>query len=365
MTMRVELMRPDDPGWAVALSLMRHDVYHLPSYVEFAAEWQEPGDAYAFLAEEDGRRLLIPLIVRPIPPEVAGTGEAIVDAVSPRGFPGPLPGFDAGRAGDAFARRAIATFVATMRDTGVVSAYLLTHPLFDLPLDVFAEAGQLIRAGTTVSIDLALSDDELWRQTRANHRRSINKGRRAGYSVRIDESWERFDEFVDLHGQTMDRLEAATFWRHSRDYFVHLRAALAGRIFLCLVEREGSLAAAAILTEVDGIALYLTSGTAEAHLAWSPIKLVIDFARRWAKDRGNRVLHLGGSPRGADNLIHFKLGFSPLAHPVYSWRVVTDQEAYRRMSLGRAGHTTAATEVTDADEFFPAYRRPVALAESA
>jgi hypothetical protein len=162
----------------------------------------------------------------------------------------------------------------------------------------------------------------------------------------------------------MDRLGAAPVWRHSSEYFLALRDALAGHIFLCVVERGDELATGAILTEVDGVALYLTSGTADAHVAASPMKLVVDFARSWAKDRGDRVLSLGGSPPGADDLIHWKLGFSPLVHEVHSWRVVADPDAFRLLTEAWQAHAgeVAGPAPDSADGFFPAYRRPLARA---
>ena len=64
---------PDSPRWSEALGATRHDFYHLPSYARLAGRL-EGGEAMAFVAEEGGRRLLVPLIVRPIPAGVAGGG---------------------------------------------------------------------------------------------------------------------------------------------------------------------------------------------------------------------------------------------------------------------------------------------------
>ncbi len=358
--MNAQIMTPGDERWASELAAIRHDVYHVAPYVEFAARWQEPGVAHAFAAQDAGQHMFVPFIVRSLPGGSSGAADGLTDAVAPRGFPGPIVGSTDGAVDGSFVEAATDAFVAALAERGIVSAYLLTHPFLVPPLDPLRRAGPLLPAAQTVSIDLTLSMEELWTQTRDNHRRDINKARRNGYQVRIDDEWTRFDEFVELHGLTMDRLGAHPFWRHSREYFVGLREALEGHIHLCVVEIGGELAAAAILTEVDGIALYLTSGSADAHKTASPMKLVIDFARSWAKDRGNRILHLGGSPRGADALIHFKLGFSPLVHEVYSWRVIADADSYRRLSDERAAADPgdAATDAGSAG-FFPSYRRPL------
>src|SRR5919197_1209331 len=87
--MRVDLLTPDNPRWPAILRAVPHDVYHFPGYVSAAAR-HEGGEPYAFVAEDDGCRLLIPLLVRPIDPLIAGQRAPLYDATSPYGYPGPL-----------------------------------------------------------------------------------------------------------------------------------------------------------------------------------------------------------------------------------------------------------------------------------
>jgi hypothetical protein len=359
--MDARLVAPRDDAWAAALDAVRHDIYHVGPYVEFASRWQHQGTPLAFVATDREATFFVPFIERDLPADLASASSGRADAISPRGFPGPIAGSADGPVDEAFLARAIEAFVTALRERGIVAAFLLTHPFLHPPHDGLRSGGPLVMETRAVSIDLTLSLDELWAQTRANHRRSINKARRAGYRVRIDEGWERFDDFVRVHGVTMDRLGAQPVWRHTAEYFLALRDALEGHIHLCVVEVGDELATGAILTEVDGVALYLTSGTADAHVPASPMKLVIDFARSWARERGDRVLNLGGSPPGADDLIHWKLGFSPLLHEVHSWRVISDPAAYTSLVEGwraRGGDADPAAD-DPAAGFFPAYRRPV------
>jgi hypothetical protein len=110
-----------------------------------------------------------------------------------------------------------------------------------------------------------------------------------------------------------------------------------------------------VLSEVDGIVEYHLAGTMDDYVAMSPSKSMVDFARHWAKDRGNRVLHLAGSLRRGDELIRFKLGFSPLLRPVLSWRIVSDIDVYS--ALTRAWSAHSRTTPDEPDGFFPAYRK--------
>jgi hypothetical protein len=353
--MQTRLLEPDSLLWADLLSGIRHDVYHLPAYAAFAARHQDEGKPLAFVAEEDGNHLLVPIIVRQIPADITGGGPQLLDATSPRGYPGPLFSTTSRHSTGDFPDRAIAAFRGTLHDLGIVSAFVRTHPLLPSSLDALRRAGPLIEHGDSVSIDLGLSADELWRQTRENHRRDINRARRDGYVARIDDTWASFDAFVDVYQQSMDRLEAAPFWRLSRQYFVDLRASLGHRLHLCVVETGGQVVAAGLLTEEDEIVEYHLAGTRDDYVAASPSKLIVDFARTWAKSRGARRLHLGGSLRRNDPLYQFKAGFSPIKHAVCSWRLIADAAAYRSLVERReAVHGMAG----DPDEFFPAYRKP-------
>jgi hypothetical protein len=77
---------------------------------------------------------------------------------------------------------------------------------------------------------------------------------------------------------------------------------------------------------------------------------MFDFVRRWSKERGNRVFHLGGgSGSREDSLFHFKAGFSPLRAEFQSVRVIFDQERYQALALRAQG-------IPSATDYFPAYR---------
>jgi hypothetical protein len=350
--MDARLVDVDRPEWAAALAALPHDVYHLPSYAAFAARHQHPGCPVAFIARDDGERLLLPLILRRLPEWLDPEG-SVLDAISPRGYAGPVATAGA-RDNDPFVERAIEALVATLREAGVMSAFVRLHPLSTVPAETLAARGTVVEHGTSVSIDLSRPADELRRQVRENHRRDIERARRSGYVARIDAAWDGFDAFLEAYAESMDRLGSDDFWRLSRAYFEELRAALGDHLHLGVVERDGEVVAGALLTEVAHLVEYHLAGTRNAHVTASPSKLLIDFARGWAQDRGKERLHLGGSLRKGDPLNRFKLGFSPVEHVVASWRVVADAPAYR--SLVDRWRNQHGREPGPADGMFPAYR---------
>ncbi len=217
-----------------------------------------------------------------------------------------------------------------------MSAFVRLHPLLNPcpPQGV----GTLIPHGETVSVDLTLPTEELWAQTRLNHRRNIARAVRLGYVARMDEDWRHFESFKQLYRATMTRRSASSFYFFRDAYFDGLRDALGEALHLCVVEKEGILAAAGLFVECNGIVQYHLSGTGDAFHLVQPTKLMMHFVRSWAKARGDQVLHLGGGVGGADNsLLQFKLGFSPRHHTFFTLRMVVDELEYGLL-VGPATH---------------------------
>ena len=239
-------------------------------------------------------------------------------------------------------------------DNGIVSAFIRLHPMFSPPEVVLRRNGAVVYHADTVYIDLSLAQEELWAQTRSNHRRHINRAQRAGYVARIDDRWDGFEAFLACYSETMDRVGAVPYWHLSREFFVDLRAALGDTLRLITVEFEGEVVAAGIFSVMHGALGFLYGGTRNDWLRMSPAKLMLHFASMWGKELGLESFHLGGSQAPGDSLMQFKLGFSPIVRPVQSWRVVADGRAYRHLVCERE---RAYGPIPEADSaYFPAYR---------
>ena len=347
--MHTELLGVNESRWQEHLQTLRHDVYHVPEYISFATRHETPGEPVAIVATEGDRAMLVPLIVRPIDVEGLRLPGAR-DAITPHGYSGPIGG-----QGDLdFLARATAAIRDQLAAQNIVSVFIRMHPLLS-PAPPRPLIGTIVDHGESVSIDLSISDDAHWHQTRENHRRGINKAQRAGYRARVDASLERLNDFVRIYQESMERIGAAAYWRLGQAYFTDLFESLGPRLHLLVVEWDGDLAAGCLMTETCGIVEYHLAGTATAHVSASPTKLLIHFARSWAKERGDSVLHLAGSSRPRDSLSYFKVGFSPLRHAVSSWRMVTDPPSYD--ALTGEWSRLAGVPSDGPDGFFPAYRK--------
>lgn len=346
-----ELIGTASPAWAALLGRAAHDFYHLPCYQTLSAG---DGDApLAFHAIAGEHELLLPFHRRALP-AVLCEGRALFDASSPYGYPGPI--WTRGAPAE-FIAEALAAFADTLRAEQMVSAFVRLHTLLNDPA-LFADAGgTLIDHGPSVYIDLTLSEEELWAQTRRGHKRDLVVLEKRDYQITMDD-WSRFDDFLTCYYDSMRRLGASPFYFFGRDYFDRLRDCLGDRIHLCLVHLDGDIACAGLVTEMDGLCQYHLSATADAHFQDHPSKLMLHHLRFWLKARGNRIYHVGGGLGALRDTLHlFKIGFSPLTAEFHTWRVIPDEPLYTEL-MARWTALSGREPVDDAS-FFPQYRAPL------
>jgi len=352
--MQSRFIRPDGHLWNECLSQMPHDFYHMPGHVQLWAS-QERGEPLAFVAEQGAHRLFVPLIVRPIDTDRT-TKNRLYDSTSPYGYPSPLlTSAENEERRVEFLERAIEMLLSSLRERGVVSAFLRLHPLLPLPLEPFRRHGTLVHHGETVFADLMLPEEELWHQTRKQHRRKTNGARRNGYIAEIDHEWSCFEDFFEIYTETMERVNAADYYFFPRQYFRDLKNALKDALHLCVIRINGSVACASLFTEVCGIVQAHLTGARSEYDKDAPTILINDFIRSWAKQRGNYAFHLGGGKGGgSDSLFRFKAGYSKLRSDFYTWRAVVDVDEYE--ALVRGWEQLAGMELDSHHGYFPAYR---------
>lgn len=123
---------------------------------------------------------------------------------------------------------------------------------------------------------------------------------------------------------------------------------------------NNQVACAGLYTEVCGIVQSTLGGTINKFVHLSPSSLETDYARYWAKARGNEFLHLGGGVGASqDSVYSFKKGFSKLQHTFMTLRLIIDENKYNHLVNLRA--KVLNTEISNLlnSEFFPAYRSTV------
>lgn len=349
--MIAEFICPEDLRWNHFLSRVQHDFYHIPEYTAFSVK-HEGGEPAAFYAEESGEAFLAPVLIKNLPEQLEAPSEWR-DLVSPYGYPTPL----VTKADPATVNRFLDAFKEACSQRDIVSAFFRLHPLLPLPEETLLQSGVLRKRGQTVFIDLTVTLEELWSQTRSGHKGDIKKLERSGFQAVMDD-WSHYDNFVSIYSATMRRLSANEYYLFSKAYFSDLRSFMGERLHLCTVlSPEGEVGSAALFTTTNDIVQYHLSGSAEKYLKKAPTKLMLDFVRSWAKEMGYRLFHLGGGAGGSsDSLFDFKAGFSKKRADFCTFGMIVDEDKYSTLNekwIKKFGKLDSSSS-----DFFPTYRTP-------
>ena len=338
--MKVRILDCASTDWSSVLARCVHDVYQTPAWV-VASRHCDGGTGLAIHITDEEHDLLIPLIKRDI-------NEREWDVTSPYGYGGPVT--DAGE-NLQFVEAAMNAAIAYLRDAGCVSWFIRLHPILNEHWK--NSAGLIVNNGSTISINLAKTAEEHWRETMSGHRSDIEKARRAGVTTRLDKNFETMHRFIEIYRESMDRLNASEYYYFNDSYFSDLVSKLGERLLLLVAEEEGNVIGASMFTTSisSGIMQYHLSAAASAYRHRQPAKIILHAAREWGRESGYSRLHLGGGLGGAeDSLFRFKRGFSPDIHLFQTQRIVVDKERYAALS----GQTVESLDLTG---YFPAYAK--------
>ncbi|HEY9708111.1 MAG TPA: GNAT family N-acetyltransferase, partial [Oculatellaceae cyanobacterium] len=279
------------------------------------------------------------------------------DVISPYGYPGILLNEAAANTPE-FLELAINQLIEVWRTRQVCSAFLRLHPI----LNGNFNSAKAELSGETVSIDLRLSIAEIWHQTRPEHRNKINRCKRLGFEAKMVPFHQYINDFILIYRETMEREGAAQLYYFDEKYFWELSEALGDQLHLCVVEADHQISCAGLFTECCSIVQYHLGGTKNEFLKQAPSKLMFDYVRFWAKERGNEVFHIGGGVGSSkDSLYHFKAGFSKERHKFMTIRLITNESQYRELVELRAKDLNTNQDTLIKTNFFPAYRSSVTV----
>lgn len=346
--MRAGFISPNDPRWRRYLENNWHDFYHLPEYVGLCAR-QEGGIPVAFYAESKGATFLAPLVIRSLPASLSAD-QKWSDCASPYGYSTPLlaPTQDA-------LPEFLEEFIRVANEHHIITAFFRLHPFSELNQKTLRTFGRIVHHGPTIYIDLGLAEEEFWGQVRRNHKQNILRLTQGGFRISFDD-WSLLQDFAALYHHTMSRVGAVTCL-YKETYFGELRTSLGDSVHLCCVlSQTGQVIAGGIFVETEGLVQYHLSATATEYLRYGPNKLIIPFMRNWARQRSNKILHLGGGVGGqCDSLFHFKAGFSDARADFYTYRMMVNPPQYEALSRVLEAQVGFGDSTTST--YFPAYRR--------
>lgn len=352
--MLIRTLSLDDPAWNETLASTPHDVYHTPAYVRTEARRMQ-AEGEAVVVTDGDRQLFLPYLLRSGGMSLPDDCDSPRDIVSPYGYPGILLN-EPGR-NSQFAAEAWMALCEDWRQRGICSAFLRMHPILGAGFEELFPPGTLLDSGDTVAVNLYLDRETIWGQISKNHRRTLEKCRKLGFTTRFLPLRDVLDSFIDIYEQTMDRVGARDSYYFGRDYFSAL-ADMPG-VECCVVESGGVTIAACLLFESHGIVQFHLGGTATEFYSQSPFHFCLNQAILWSKERGNHWLHFGGGVGGSDDqLMKFKAGFSPLRFHFQTARVILNEPVYLQLVEATARSNGTSPGALLASNYFPAYRTP-------
>ena len=354
--MNVSILDLENPLWKETLEKLSYDAYHVPEYVALEAK-RNHNQPEALLISEADKIFFVPYLLSSFNDlmDLTDNQEEVLDVISPYGYPGILLS-DAARNSSQFVHNAFNELQQTFQSRGICSAFLRLHPILSDGFSELFPPNSVTNNGETVSIDLRLDTDKIWTHTSTRQRSRINKCKILGLTARTVNFADYMDEFLAIYQETMDRVRAQDFYYFDRNYFTDLLK-LGDRLHLVIVESDSQIICASLYFECCGIVQGHLGGTKTEFLKQSPFSLLQHHTSLWAKERGNKLMHIGGGVGGnKDTLFNYKCGFSRLRHQFFTMRLIIDEAKYDRLVTQKAQAKNISVAQLKESNFFPAYR---------
>lgn len=333
------------------------DVYYRPEYAR-ANEAIDHGRAIALLISHQNIQALIPLLLRPLSGLPFAAGQPGFDAVTPYGY-GGLLSLTGGRGpSKADVSDLLDALQCWCKASDVISCHIRLHPLLEQTqwLDAMPfedHAVSICFRGLTTGIDLSHWDSADQRaagmsDTRRSH---LNRARRhlrvlwSGCGISMPQALKLFRQ---IYEHRMAQLHASPYYYFSEEYY----AALGDQTQL-------AVALACFGDEVVGASMFLADrqfahyhlgGANETGLKFHASTLLINAGGQWARDRGCKLLHLGG---GADGLLAYKKSYGGPLFRYHTLDVIADSSGYSNLGERRL---CCKALPPPRQGFFPEYR---------
>jgi serine/alanine adding enzyme len=155
----------------------------------------------------------------------------------------------------------------------------------------FRTADRTLGQRSSIRLDLAPSEDELFASFSKGHRADVKRAERVGVKVRVGTQESDVDA---LHRMLVATTERKAFEYHTGAYYRTLWRLFGDAARLYLAELNGDVVAASLVLAWGDNGLYLFAGSTRAGLDSRAGHLLQWHAIRWAKERGARTWDLWG-----------------------------------------------------------------------
>lgn len=231
-----------------------------------------------------------------------------------------------------------------------VSEFIRFHPFLE-NWKFFLQSFDIVHVNDMVMVDLSKDIPTIWKGINATSRWEIGKAEKEFEQIVYTEqpSHEEMETFCSLYTQSMEKNKAEKKYLFSneflQDHFHHINPLL---VYCKNPVTQVVGASTLFLKDAQVLHVYL-SGNNYGY-KYSPFRLVLWEACKWAKLHRFTYLHLGGWKAKNDTIFQFKLSISKTTNPLYIGKLIFNTTIYNEL-------VSQNPLLKGKEDYFPLYRK--------
>lgn len=288
----------------VVKSFKQCDVYWLSGYVK-AFKLHGDGEPMLIYYEDDLTRGINVVVKRDVAKDKHFVNRIpenkYFDFATPYGYGGWIV------EGEGF-EKLFSSYEKWCKENGIISEFVRFHPV--IGNHTYSEKNyEVIPLGQTVAMKLD-SPDLIWANISSKNRNMIRKAEKSGVEIKIGDTKEIYDVFMDIYNKTMDHDNAEEYYYFKSDFYDSIRCDLNDNAKVFYATKDEEIIAASIIIYENEFLNYHLSGSLLQYRNFAPSNLLLYKAALWGSENGCKTFHLGGGVgSGEDNLFKFKKAF--------------------------------------------------------
>ena len=297
------------------------DIYYQPEFLDLEAELIHGQYEIFTLTNRSNHNIFIYPYIKI--PHVNGLDDYF-DIISPYGYAGPYCN------NSDFFNIGEKEFLNYAKNQKIVSEFVRYHFIYNENLQ-FSQNIQNEHNRTVVIIDLNYKWEHIWmNHVSQNNRNYSNRFNRDGFGLRISETEENIDNFIQMYYQTMENINAEETFFYPATYFYKLFATLKGKVLLGEIIKDNIIYSSVLFFVCGGfVQLYLNGRNLNYKKLPSNVPLYLNIAK-WAIDNHLKILNIGGGRTNdsSDSLFFYKYHISNQTRKFYIGKRIHNIDIY-------------------------------------
>ncbi|NHC43064.1 peptidoglycan bridge formation glycyltransferase FemA/FemB family protein [Bacillus sp. MM2020_1] len=296
-----EIIEQQDSWEKLLENFYNIDCYYSYEYGNLFAQ-NENGKLFAAYYQEDETQIFYPFIKRRVP----FIEEELYDIVTPYGYGGPFI-----QGNEVRVRTFYQFFNSYCQLHNIITETIRFHPLYRnySHLENLLEIDYIRK---TTGVDLQTSLDDIRQNYTEMNKRNIRKALRNNLNCLVAENNEQnINIFIDLYHETMDRNRASSYYYFDKEYFFkQVQKTVLSESFILFARLNNEIIAGVMVLIGKEFSHYHLGASRTKYLDLKPNNFLFDYMIEFCKNKGSKLLHLGGGYQENDGLYKFKTSFT-------------------------------------------------------